>query len=42
MLAGSDQAANPVEHLLNALASCLTTSIIAHAAVNGIEIEELE
>jgi uncharacterized OsmC-like protein len=41
-LAGNDQGANPVEHLLHALASCLTTSMVAHAAVRGIEIEELE
>jgi uncharacterized OsmC-like protein len=42
ILAGNDEAANPVEHLLHALASCLTTSMVAHAAVRGIEIEELE
>ena len=42
VLAGHDQAPNPVEHLLNSLAACLTTSIVAHAAVRGIEIEELE
>lgn len=42
ILAGNDEAANPVEHLLHALASCLTTSIVAHAAVRGIQIEELE
>jgi len=42
MLAGDDQAANPVEHLLHALASCVTTSMVAHAAVRGIHIEELE
>ena len=42
ILAGHDQGANPVEHLLHALASCLTTSMVAHAAVRGIEIEELE
>jgi uncharacterized OsmC-like protein len=41
-LAGNDEGANPVEHLLHALASCLTTSMVAHAAVRGIEIEELE
>ena len=41
-LAGYDQAPNPVEHLLHALASCLTTSMVAHAAVRGIAIEELE
>ena len=42
ILAGQDEAANPAEHLLNALASCVTTSLVAHAAVNGIHIEELE
>ena len=42
ILAGQDQGANPVEHLLNALAGCVTTSIVAHAAVRGIHIEELE
>lgn len=42
ILAGSDEAPNPVEHLLHALASCLTTSMVAHAAVRGIPIEELE
>jgi len=42
VLAGEDQGANPVEHLLNALAGCLTTAMVAHAAVRGIHIEELE
>jgi len=42
ILAGSDEAANPVEILLSALASCVTTGMVAHAAVNGIHIEELE
>jgi len=42
ILAGGDVGANPVEHLLNALASCVTTSMVAHAAVRGIHIEELE
>ncbi len=42
VLAGDDQAPNPVEHLLNALAGCMTTSMVAHAAVRGIHIEELE
>jgi uncharacterized OsmC-like protein len=42
ILAGNDEAANPVEHLLNALAGCVTTSMVAHAAVRGINIEELE
>lgn len=42
ILAGNDEGANPVEHLLHALASCLTTSMVAHAAVRGIAIDELE
>jgi uncharacterized OsmC-like protein len=42
ILAGNDKGANPVEHLLHALASCLTTSMVAHAAVRGIQIDELE
>jgi uncharacterized OsmC-like protein len=42
LLAGSDKGANPVEHLLNALAACLTTTLVYHAAVRGIKIEELE
>ena len=42
VLAGHDQAPNPAEHLLNALASCITTSMVAHAALSGIQIEELE
>ncbi|MHC4654672.1 MAG: OsmC family protein [Planctomycetota bacterium] len=42
ILGGQDQGANPVEHLLNALASCVTTSMVAHAAARGIHIEEVE
>lgn len=42
ILAGNDESANPVEHLLNALAGCVTTSMVAQAAVKGIVIEELE
>jgi uncharacterized OsmC-like protein len=42
ILAGNDEGANPVEHLLNALAACVTTSMVAHAAVRGIRIDELE
>ena len=36
VLLGTDLAANPVEHLLHALASCLTTSMAYHAAARGI------
>jgi uncharacterized OsmC-like protein len=42
VLAGSDSAPNPVEILLSSLASCLTTSLVAHASVNGIEIGSVE
>lgn len=41
-LAGKDKGANPVEYLLNALAACLTTTLVYHAAIRGIRIEELE
>ena len=40
-LSGNDTAPNPVEHLLHALISCLTTSLVAHAAVRGITIEDI-
>jgi len=42
VLLGKDTAANPVEHLLHALASCLTTSMVYHAAARGIRIERVE
>jgi uncharacterized OsmC-like protein len=42
VLLGKDSAANPVEHLLHALASCLTTSMVYHAAARGIRIEAVE
>ena len=42
ILAGDDLGANPVEHLLHALASCVTTSMVAHAAARGIPINSLE
>ena len=42
ILLGKDMAANPVEYLLHALASCLTTSMVYHAAARGIHIEEVE
>jgi uncharacterized OsmC-like protein len=41
-LVGQDQGANPVEHLLNALVTCLTGAMVYHAAVRGIEIQEVE
>jgi uncharacterized OsmC-like protein len=42
ILAGKDQAANPAEHLLNALATCMTTTMVYHAAVRGIKLDEVE
>lgn len=42
ILLGNDRAANPVEHLLHALASCVTTSMIYHAAARGILVEQVE
>jgi len=42
ILLGQDAAANPVEYLLHALAACLTTSMVYHAAARGIQIEAVE
>jgi len=41
-LAGEDQAPNPVEYILHALAGCLTTTMVYHASVQGIAIEAVE
>ena len=41
-LGGTDTSPNPVEHLLNALAGCVTTTLVAHAAIRGIEIDAIE
>jgi len=41
-LLGDDQGANSIEHVLVALASCLSTSLVYHAAAKGIEVEEVE
>ncbi|MCC5832292.1 MAG: OsmC family protein [Chlamydiales bacterium] len=41
-LLGHDKGPNPVEYLLAALSSCMTTSIVYHAAARGIEIDSLE
>lgn len=42
LLVGEDLAANPVEYLLHALISCMTSTLVYHAALRGITIEELE
>ncbi len=42
VLLGENHGANPVEYALTALAGCLTTSLIYHAAARGIKIDEVE
>jgi uncharacterized OsmC-like protein len=42
ILLGEDKGPNPVEYLLTALAACVTTSIIYHAAAKGITIDAME
>jgi uncharacterized OsmC-like protein len=42
VLLGTDRGANPVEQVLHALAGCLTTSLVYHAAARGIRLEEVE
>ncbi len=42
VLLGQDHGANPVEYLLHALAACMTTAMVYHAAARGITIESLE
>jgi uncharacterized OsmC-like protein len=42
VLLGEDHGANPVEYALTALAGCLTTSLVYHAAARGIRIDEVE
>ena len=40
--AGQNSAPNSMEYLLHALATCLTQTLVYHAAVRGIEIETVE
>lgn len=42
ILLGKDTAANPVEYLLHALAACITSSMVYHAAARGVHIEAVE
>jgi len=41
VLLGANEGANPVEYLLHALAGCVTTTTVLHAAARGIQIERL-
>jgi uncharacterized OsmC-like protein len=40
--AGSDSAPNPMEFVLHSLASCMTSTMIYHAAVQGVKINSVE
>ena len=40
--AGQNSAPNPMEYVLHALATCLTGTLVYHAAVRGISIEAVE
>lgn len=42
LLLGEDQGPNPVEYALTALAACVTTTIVYHAAAKGIELRSVE
>ena len=42
VLLGNDEGANPVEFVLHALAGCMTTTMVYHAAARGITIESIE
>jgi uncharacterized OsmC-like protein len=41
VLLGNNEGANPVEFLLHALAGCVTTTTVIHAAARGIQIRKL-
>lgn len=41
VLLGNNEGANPVEFLLHALAGCVTTTTVLHAAARGIRITKL-
>lgn len=42
VLLGADNGANPVEYVLHALAGCITTTLVYHAAAKGIKLEGVE
>jgi uncharacterized OsmC-like protein len=41
VLLGDNEGANPVEFLLHALAGCVTTTLVLHAAARGIRIDSI-
>jgi len=42
ILLGKDKGPNPVEYALTALAACVTTAIVYHAAAKGVTIRSME
>lgn len=42
VLMGENRGANPVEHVLTALSSCVTTTLIYNAAAQGVKIDAVE
>ena len=42
VLLGKDRNANPGEYLMHALAACVTSAIVFHAAARGVAIEKIE
>ena len=42
ILLGNNEGANPVEFILHGLAGCMTTTMMLHAAANGISVDHVE
>ena len=42
ILLGNNEGANPVEFILHGLAGCMTTTMMLHAAANGISVDRVE
>lgn len=42
VLLGANQGANPVEYVLVGLSGCLTTSLVAHAAAEGVALKAVK
>jgi uncharacterized OsmC-like protein len=42
VLLSEDEGPNPVEYLLTAIASCVTSALVYHAAAKGIEVKGVE
>ena len=42
VLLGTDKSANPAEYILHALAGCISTTLVYHAAAKGIKVEKVE